>query len=162
MRTSYEERDLTDKFGDARLCRRFNTITEQLREGLTRSIPEAAKTRADTKAMYRFFDNKVVSPQKMLSIHYSEVGSSISNGQARRFLQLSDSTEMDLTRKKGSKDLGPLNYINRRGMWLHNSMILNEGGAPLGLLHQNYIVRKDEDFGKAAERTALPFEQKES
>ena len=55
-----------------------------------------------------------------------------------------------------------MNYLNRRGIYLHNSLITNDKGVPLGLLRQSYILRKDEDFGHAAERKSLPFEDKES
>ena len=161
MRTCYAQRLLTDKFGDRRLYSRFNKVCKDLEKRLASSIPEAAGTKSATKATYRFFDNENVTPQKMIAAHLSALASSLS-GKGGRFLQLSDTVELDFTGKKGGKKLGPMNYLNRRGLYLHNSLITNTKGVPLGLLKQSYILRKDEDFGHAAERKALPFEEKES
>ena len=41
-------------------------------------------------------------------------------------------------------------------------MILNNQAVPIGLLHQSYIHRKDEEFGNSAARKSLPAEEKES
>lgn len=162
MRTSYEQRDLTDEFGDSRLYHRFDKLCHQLEIGLMSTIPEAAGTKSETKAMYRFFDNKGVTPQKMIAAHRSGFIGGLSAGVGGRFLQLSDTVELDFTGKKGGKKLGPMNYLNRRGLYLHNSLITNAKGVPMGLLRQSYIVRRDEDFGHADERKELPFEEKES
>lgn len=163
MRTKYLQRNITvDDFGDIRLNRRFDMICEQFSNNLSATIPQAGITKKAVKAMYRFFDNKQVTPYKQLFAHRPELDKKISALKKRRFLQLDDSSEADMTGKKGAQALGPLNYINRRGLWLHNSLITDHNGAPLGLLHQSYIIRNDEDFGKAAERKKLPFEDKES
>lgn len=163
MRTKYLQRNiLAEDFGDSRLNRRFDVICERFSSNLSATIPQVAKTKRDTKAMYRFFDNKQVTPIKELYAHRPQLNRKVSALELKRFLQLDDSTEVDMTGKKGAKTLGPLNYIHRRGLWLHNSLITDHNGAPLGLLHQSYIIRNDEDFGKAAERKKLPFEDKES
>ena len=81
-----------------------------------------------------------------------------------RLLQLSDTTELDYSTKKSKANLGPLNFKNRRGLLLHNSLLLSDLGIPLGLLNQSYHIRNDADFAKSesAARRAAPAESKES
>lgn len=163
MRTSYTTRHLTDEeFGDLRLKRRFQTICNQLEANLSGTIPNACQTGKATKAVYRFFDNAYVLPKMMVKTHWDTVLPYIQTSGQSRLLQLTDTVEFDFTKKRSRKALGPLNYAFRRGIRVHNSMITNEKGVPMGLLCQSHHIRNDEDFGKAAERQSLPFEEKES
>lgn len=163
MRTSYSDRRLAeDKFGDLRLKRRFQMISNQLEANLSSTIPQSCQARSGTKAVYRFFDNEHVLPQMMIKTHWDTVLPYIQTGGHLRLLQLTDTVEFDFTRKRSRKALGPLNYPFRRGTRAHNSMIVSEKGVPMGLLRQSHHLRSDEDFGKAAERQSTPFEEKES
>lgn len=176
MRTSYAQRDV-EGFGDSRLYKRFDLLTVQLSNRLSCSLPQATISASSKKAMYRFLKNPQVSPEKMLAVQHTRFKGQLSErvhpeqagltagdqSEFRdRFLQLSDTTTLDFTGKKGASSLGPLNYEKLSGLYLHNSLLLNEKGVPLNLLHQSYIKRSAEAFGKAAERKKLPLEQKES
>jgi Transposase DNA-binding/Transposase DDE domain len=162
MRTSYEKRNLSQSFGDTRLINRYKETCGLFERGLNQTIPQVSLKKSQIKAIYRFFDNKHVNPQKMLSTHRAEIESSLRSDEPVRLLQISDSTELDYTRKKGAPQLGSLNYIHQKGMLLHNSLLFNDLGLPLGLLWQSYQSRKAEDFGKSKERLKLPIEQKET
>jgi hypothetical protein len=162
MRTTYEKRNVSQSFGDRRLISRYKETCELFERGLNQTIPQVSLKKSQTKAIYRFFDNKQVNPQKMLSIHRTEIESSLLGDQPVRLLQISDSTELDYTSKKGAPQLGSLNYVHRKGMLLHNSLLFNDLGLPLGLLWQSYQSRVAEDFGKSEARFKLPIEQKET
>lgn len=163
MRTSYSDRCLADdEFGDLRLKRRFQMICNELEAKLSSSIPQSCRARSATKAVYRFFDNEHVLPQRMIKTHWDTVLPCLQAGGHRRLLQLTDTVEFDFTKNRSRKALGPLNYPFRRGIRTHNSMIVSEEGVPMGLLRQSHHLRSDEDFGRAAERQCAPFEQKES
>lgn len=162
MRKKYAQRNLGRTFGDSRLQSRFKTLCEHFEMGLTAAIPQICETKAMTKSAYRFFDNKNVTVEKMLQEHRAELESGLSAVHCGRVLQLSDSSELDYTGKKGASTLGSLNYLYQKGMLLHSSVLLSEIGLPLGLLWQNYIVRSEEDFGKSEERMGLPIEEKET
>jgi hypothetical protein len=162
MRTSYSKRKLSQCFGDTRLTSRFHNICDSFENGLSETIPQLSLKKSQTKAIYRFFDNKQVNPQKMLNIHREEIDLLVNSEQPVRLLQISDSTELDYTKKKGASDLGSLNYVHQKGMVLHNSLLFSDLGLPVGLLHQSYISRAAEDFGKSEERLKLPIEQKET
>lgn len=160
MRTTYSKRVLnTSTFGDARLLKRYDLICDQLSTDLSLTIPQACVTKSSTKAMYRFFDNQQVEPEKMIAYHFSQWKESL---PSKRLLHIMDTVEYDLTGKRSAESLGPLNYRLRKGMKQHNSLICTDDGLPIGLLKQSYNIRKEEDFGKAAERKKLPIEEKET
>lgn len=158
QREKYLDADLNDK----RLTQRFNLIVNNLSDNMSGTIPQAAQSKGATKATYRFFDNKKVTPYKLLQSHVAQFDLPVSSRTKPRYLVLSDSTELDYTRKKGAASLGPLTYKKRRGLIVHNSLLVNDIGACVGLLKQDYIIRKDEDFGKSKERKNAPIEEKES
>lgn len=161
MRTNYSNRQIADlSFGDSRLETRQAKIIEDLSENLSGTLPEVSKNSSATKDLYRFFKNPEVSPEKILHCHSTQVPLSL-EGQ-KRVLHVMDTVEYDMTRKKGATTLGPMNYLKRRGVYQHNSLLLTEKGAPLSLFHQSYIIRSDDYFGKADERKKLPFYEKES
>ena len=162
MRTSYSKRELGASFGDSRLLDRFKEACEYFQLGLNQTIPEVCGTKSRLKAFYRLFNHINVTHEKMIAVHRAELEPILTGGVSRRLLQISDSTELDFTRKKGASQLGPLNYLRQRGMLLHNSLLLSDTGMPLGLLWQSYTVRKDEDFGKSKQREKLPIAFKET
>lgn len=162
MRTTYAQRELDNDFGDSRHSKRFEIICQDLSSNLSGTIPQTAITKSKTKAMYRFFDNQAITPERMLKVSLSPVLKQLSSNNLQRFLQIDDSTELDYTNKKGAAQLGPLTYLKRRGLILHNSLLLTPQAIPLGLLHQSYIHRTDENFGQSAARKALPAQDKES
>ena len=156
--SSYLAADLNDK----RLTNRFNIIVPQLEKGLSHTIPQTSSNKGEMEGVYRFFRNSKVAPDSLISAHVSQLDFTDNSNSLPRFLCLSDSSELDYTGKRVASQLGPLSYLNQRGMILHNSVIIRADGSPLGLLRQDYIIRKDEDFGKSRQRETLPFEQKES
>lgn len=162
MRTSYETRKIGQTFGDTRLTSRFKETCGLFEQGLSQTIPQVSLKKSQSKAVYRFFDNKNVNPQKMLNTCRPEIESLFLRDQPFRLLQISDSTELDFTRKKGAPQLGSLNYVRQKGLLLHSSVLFNDLGLPMGLLWQSYKSRKEEDFGKSEERLNLPIDQKET
>lgn len=105
-----------------------------------------------------------MTAEKQISFHFEKsVRPQLdSRADCRRILQISDTVELDYSRKRSRKKLGPLSYEHQRGMHLHNSILLSSLGYPIGLLKQSYHIREDDFFGKSQERTKLPFQEKES
>jgi len=162
MRIPYSKRLDCQQFGDFRLTLRFQRICGLFEQGLSQSIPQVCLKKSQAKAVYRFLGNEQVSPQKMINLHGCELAASLSNGHCRRLLQISDTVELDFTKKKGAARLGSLNYVHQRGMLLHNSLLFTDSGLPMSLLWQSYTVRGDAGFGESEQRLGLPIEQKES
>jgi hypothetical protein len=128
------------------------------------TVPEASQQWKKTKGTYRLWDNESVTADKQIQYHFEthvrpQLGS---RADCQRILQISDTVELDYTGKRSDERLGPLSYEHQRGLRLHNSLLLNSLGCPLGLLRQSYHIREDEFFGKSRERVKLPFQEKES
>ncbi len=160
-------------FGDKRLNRRFGKIIESVSTNLNQSLPQACESKSQTKAAYNFFRHDYVDVLNQYAAHRSNLVSPIgehldqlaSSGSVThpyRLLCLSDTVELDYTGKRTASDLGPLNSPHRRGLFFHNDLLTNSLGVPLGLLHQQSIIRTDEDWGKSEQRKYDPIETKES
>jgi len=153
---------LSPELNDKRLTKRFNIVLSQLKTDTSGSIPQAAKNKGATKGVYRFFHNPKVNPSKLIAGHLKDLKVTREKEGRTRLLCLSDSTELDFTGKRSAANLGPLTFKERRGLILHNSIITNDLGVPIGLMKQDYILRSDEDFAKPKLRRNLPLEEKET
>ncbi len=103
--------------GDERLNRRAGIVLEQLGKKPTLSIPGACGGWAETRAAYRLFDNPAVNAEKVLAPHIERTIERME--EHPRVLCLEDTTETDYTGKSDMQGLGPLNYENRQGLYLH-------------------------------------------
>lgn len=77
-----------------------------------------------------------------------------------RFIQ--DTSETDFSSLATLKGSGPLSSKNRRGAFLHTHLLVAPGGLPIGIHGHEFIVRKDEEHGKAIHSKQRPIEEKES
>ena len=116
--------NLCAKLNDERLTKRFNLIVPQMEKGLSCTIPASSPNKGTMKGTYRFFRNPKVHPEPLIAAHLEQLKFEDNSEGLPRFLCLSDSSELDYTGKKGAAELGPLTYFNRKGMILHNSMII--------------------------------------
>lgn len=149
--------------GDKRLNKRLEKTIDELMNNLQAPIPNACTDKASMKGAYRFFSNKKVEADAIIEAHFKTLDlSPKSLENPKRILVLSDTTEFDYTGKKAHDNLGCLNYVNRKGILLHNSLIISDVGVPLGILKQTYWSRDSEYFGKSDERRSLPLKEKES
>ena len=150
-------------FGDKRLNKRLEVLVTSLSEDIRSSIPSASGGKHSTKASYRFFKNQKVTSDEIIRAHASVMQSTeLTTTERFRVLQLSDTVEFDYTGKKGASALGCLNYRKRKGIYLHNSLMVNEFGTPLGVFKQTYWTRSETYFGQSAARRRWPLRHKES
>jgi hypothetical protein len=155
----------TIDLGDKRLNARMQWLLSQLGERPTASIPEACGGHAEMTAAYRFFDNKSVSFDLVLTPHIAATRQRIAAQPVALLVQ--DTTEIDLTRPKQQVvDAGRLDGGARRGLQLHVMHAFTPDGTPLGTVHALPWTRDDETPTNASktrsERTATPIEEKES
>lgn len=146
--------------GDQRLNNRSLSLIENLAKSPKASINAALNSLTSTLAAYRFFANPKVTPQSMLTPHRQQSIVRASHFKSIRLVQ--DTSEVDFSTLTTLKGVGPLATKEKRGMFLHTSVIVAPGGLVLGVRDINYVIRKDEDLGKSAERKNFPIEQKES
>jgi hypothetical protein len=153
-------------FGDKRLDRRLGTLIEELGANPNLSIPAATHGRAEMEAVYRFFDNDKVSPEKILQPHIQATQDRISQNDLVLLVQ--DTTELNLTRPQQQvRGAGPMDCEARRGAFWHPLQAYNIEGLPLGTVWQETWVREKIETTltraeKNRERQHTPIEDKES
>lgn len=145
-------------FGDYRINIRFGKILQTLSVQIKHSIPLTFKEWADIKGVYRFLNNKKVTDKAILESQ----SSIISVEPFATYLAIHDTTEIDLTGHRGSDNLGCLSYKNKKGFYIHNTLLTDQAGIPACIFNQYYWNRSAESLSKKKARKHLPIEQKES
>jgi hypothetical protein len=149
------------KLGDERLNNRLLIIARDFYGSPTYNIPQASGSRAKAKAAYRFFDNEGVSMEKILESHYEATKDRMS--QEPVVLAVQDSTSLNYARHPHTEGLGPIGSISEKiGLMVHDTMVFNLEGTPLGLLNVQCWARDQKEFGKAEKRRELKTKDKES
>ena len=149
-----------NNFGDRRLETRAPRILESLGSSPKQSVNASFVGHASTAAAYRFLKNPKVTPDRLLSAHRLQ---SLERASAHpSVLLIQDTSEADFTSLATLKGAGPLSCKERRGAFLHTSLMVAPGGMPLGLHDIDFMVRRDEEHGKRETRKSRPIEEKES
>ena len=150
------------KLGDERLTKRLMTIARDFYARPQAAIPQACRTRANTKATYRFFDHPGTDMDTLLSQHNA---ATVNRCKAESVvLAVQDTTSLNYSAHPATADLGLIGYRKNGGIGLlvHDTMAFNPEGTPLGLLDVQSWARDPDEFGKKHKRHALPIEEKES
>lgn len=147
---------------DERLRKRLLTVARDLYARPQAQIPEACRSRAKTKATYRFFDHPETAMDILLKPHYEATQRRIVEHQV--VLAVQDTTSLNYTAHAATQDLGPIStqVDGAMGLLLHNTMAFSLEGTPLGLLDVHCWARDAQQFGKHHQRKQRPIEEKES
>lgn len=156
--------DIRDEFetidlGDERLNKRGKNVLDALWSDPQASINASHQGWTETHAAYRFFDNNLVTADKILKPHQEATRNRIA--QQPVVLIVQDTTELDFSQHP-PKGAGPLNYEKQRGFLDHSHIAFTPEALCLGVLDVNIWARSDEDFGKSEEREDEPIENKET
>lgn len=146
--------------GDRRLNVRLKTILEDISKSPNSSIPEACGSHAATKAVYRFFDSERVYVEDIQEGFFAATAKRVSEYDMVVVAQ--DTTDLDFSTHKKKKGIGYLDNDLTFGIKMHSALAISPGGLPLGLLHQQFWVRGEEEYGKKATRKNKAIEEKES
>ena len=151
------------ELGDKRLNRRAIKIVENLGLAPGRTIPQSFQSWGEIKACYNFFDNSLVSDQKLLVPHIKKTIDRIK--EYRVILLLSDTTDIDYTAKKAMDGKERLDN-KKTGLWLHPTIAVTPERLTLGIVDANFWSRKIEvpkdKKAYAIHQNKLPIEEKES
>jgi len=148
----------TLQLGDERPHKRASKLLGSLGDIPTGSIPSACNGWNETLAAYRFFDHKKVEPEKILASHRDATIKRMSTNETVLLLQ--DTTELDYHTQKAKKGVGPLNYPERKGLYLHPTIAINTEGLCLGVVKSHQWYR--EEIGNPGPCEEKPIEEKES
>jgi hypothetical protein len=150
------------RFYDRRLKERLYRIAEDFYGSPQANIPEACGGKAGAMGAYRFFQNKKVTMDIILTAHTETVIERIK--QHKVVLAPQDTTTLDYTTHPMTEDVGPVSHKNEAciGLLLHDTLAFTEDGVPLGILDAQCWARDPQDRAKKDRRKDLPIEQKES
>jgi hypothetical protein len=158
-----EEELARTPFLDRRLRRRATILLRDFFARPQSNIPQACGSRAKAKAAYRFFDHAQVSMTQVLQGHY-EAASQRAQAEAV-VLAVQDTTDLNYSAHPATAQLGPISEKKTAqvGMLVHDTMLYNLEGTPLGLLDVQCWVREEEKLSLTREESyQRPIEQKES
>ena len=157
-----EEEFGTVRLFDPRLKRRLFTIAQDFYNNCEKGITEACGSKAKTIGAYRFFNNKEVSMDVLLTAHTEATIERMKKHSV--VLAPQDTTTLDYITHPMTEGLGPANADGHGGLGLimHDTMVFTEDGMPLGILDAQCWGRDPEDIGKSKRKKQLPIEQKES
>lgn len=147
-------------FGDQRLNDRSSKVLESLYEGIGNGLSASFGGSSEIKAAYRFFDNGLVNPEKILKPHYKKTIERINLHKIVGLIQ--DTTDIDMSHMEEVKNLGVLNDSNRPGCILHPVIAFTPDKLCLGIVDANFITRSADDLGKKKPNNSREIEHKES
>jgi hypothetical protein len=150
----------------ARLTQRLMTIARDFWGRPQANIPEACESATKMNAAYRFFSNDDVLFETVLQPHYAATEGRISELDGGTVVLVpQDTTSLNYTALSANIDgLGPIatTVDGAQGLHLHSTLAMTTQGVPLGFLDAQCWARDPDEFGKKAQRHALPIEDKES
>jgi len=147
---------------DRRLKERLYKIAQDFYNNPQGSIPEVCGSKARTIGAYRFFQNRKINMDVILTPHTEATIERIKEHKVVIVPQ--DTTTLNYCTHPATMGLGPINNIDdpSMGLILHDTVAFTEDGTPLGILDAQCWARDPEDKGKRHRRKELPIEQKES
>jgi len=145
---------------DKRLKHRLCTLAEDFFNRPQAGIPEACGSKAKAMGAYRFFQNKKMSMDVVLTPHLESTVERIREHSV--VLAPQDTSTLNYVTHPGTEGLGPINNLNNTsvGLLLHDTLAFTEQGTPLGVIDAQCWARDAEEQGK--NRQHLPIEAKES
>ena len=154
--------------GDTRRDDRLRSLLADLTTQPSVSLPAAVGGgRAETEAVYRFFENDHFDFSDILTPHCDATLERIR--QHKVVVVAQDTSEIDLTRPKQQvQGAGPLDEGTRRGCLLHALHVFTEAAVSLGTVGAETWARVDQPRGAAKQlalkknRKKTPIEDKES
>jgi hypothetical protein len=152
-------------FGDARLDNRLNRIVNTLVDHGTAGIRSSFGDEHQIKSVYRFMSHEKVTFSGIESSEQSRLYEVLNAQKPPLLIHLQDTTTLKYSQKQSRSELPCLNYIDHRGYFLHNSILLDEKGNVLGLSQQELWGRSEKDLGRSRSPGTprnLPVECQES
>lgn len=150
--------------GDRRHHRRLLAVANAFAGQPTAPIPQACGSSAATKATYRFFASERVKMDELLSSHTEASIERIARQRPPVVLAVQDSTTFNYSTHPDMEGLGLIGTTQDGaiGVWMHDTMLYDDQGVPLGLLDVQLWARQPAELGKRHTRKQRAIEDKES
>lgn len=150
------------ELGDRRLSERLLVLARDFYARPEASVPGACRSRAKTKAAYRFLEHPETDMQRLLEPHYRATQQRASRHAV--VLAVQDTSSLNYSAHPATENLGPIGsqLEGPVGLLLHSTLAFNLEGTPLGLLDVQCWAREQAQFGKRHRRKQRAIEEKES
>jgi len=155
---SIEDEFTTIQIGDKRLNDRTKKLALSFWSRPNHSIPGACRGKSELEAAYRFFDNPLVTHEKILQPH---IEATIERIKQHPIVSLTQDTS-EIWHYSSIEGLGDLNDEYRRGYFLHPTVAFTLEGLPLGIVNSQVVVRDDDAEISSKHRNQKKIEDKES
>jgi len=141
------------ELGNALRTKRLKKVADAMLRCPEASLPKQNREWADLKAAYRLFECPAVTYSAVASVHWDRTRQT----KPGRYLLISDTTDVDHTRRRATKGLGMLGNGGGRGIQLHNCLVYNAtteqiAGLAGGLPYYRSLARKGETRGERLAR----------
>lgn len=154
--------------GDRRLDKRLALILSAFVAKPLASISAAFQKPSAIKAAYRFFQNKLVTQESLLSSHALHTAARCDTEKV--VLCIQDTTSANFSSHKATSGLGHIGSAKARdpamGLFIHTALATTTSGTPLGLLAQHswsrQTVSQDGRNGRKVRLRRTPLKDKES
>ncbi|MEE1276671.1 MAG: IS4 family transposase [Fibrobacteraceae bacterium] len=139
---SWEKEFFGLQFSDKRLQKRFFKMMDSFSREPGKSILSACGSRSQAKAVYRLLANDELSCEELLNSISQATIQKMKQLANEKILLIQDTTELSFGYRDGIKDLGYYCDSKQKGMLAHSCIAVTQKGLVLGLVHQEYITRK--------------------
>jgi hypothetical protein len=154
--------------GDQRLKERLTSLCTRFSESPESPINQACEDWAETKAAYRFFQNKNVVPEEIMEAHRQKTAK-----RAKAYptvLAIQDTSCFIYTSHPNTAGLGRVSVkkgrhvekIYSNGLTIHACLAVTTDGVPIGLLDQKITARESRTAEERKLADLTPIERKES
>lgn len=152
-------------FGDKRLNLRFQNCYFQMEEcGFYKSFPNIFCEDKLLKGFYELMNNEKVSPERFNDAYINGLIDYFSNPDNIEgidyLFNYQDTTFGKYNNRK--VELGYTETKDSNGVVIHSGILTGVDYIPLGIAHQQIILRDRKDYGKKGLRGKKSFEEKES
>lgn len=146
--------------GDARRKKRLISIVENLAAQPAESVPQASGNPAAASATYDFWNSPYFQPSDIRQAHTASTIERIKSTEI--ILAIQDTTNLDFTTHRATKNLGYLDNSYSMGLKVHSTLAVSSMGVPLGILNQQVWARDKKNLGIAKKRRQRETKEKES
>jgi hypothetical protein len=149
-------------FGDMRLDKRLNQLTEALNDVPVVNLPQALCNASSLKAGYRFMNNERVTHQGIIEIERQQTLQRIEADRGSILLAVQDTTAFNFAKRAALEGVGVLEDNRTPGFFAHTTLAVSDQGVPLGVLAQQVWSRPQNLERDKEAHKHKPITEKES
>lgn len=153
---------MNSPFGDRRLDRRLEELTEQMSAVPIAILPQLLTEQASLKAGYRFMNNPNVSHAGIIELERQATTQRIEESGDGIILAVQDTTSFSFGQRTSLSGLGVVDDNQTPGFFAHTTLAVSEQGVPLGVLAQQVWSRPPNPQRDKEAHKAKPITDKES